>query len=52
MLQLPDALIDDIVAYLKQSYDNEQKCFKQLQEALRKELNQIKAGFQSSSKYI
>ena len=42
-IQLPDALIDDIVTYLKRSYENEQKFFRNSQEALRKELDQIQS---------
>jgi hypothetical protein len=40
-IQLPDAVIDDIVSYLKQSYAHEQEFFKNSQAALRKELDHI-----------
>ena len=42
-IQLPDAVIDDIVAYLKKSYAHEQDFFKLSQENLRKELDAIQA---------
>ncbi len=38
-IQLPDTVIEEIVAYLKKSYANEQEFFKHSQEALRKELD-------------
>lgn len=44
-IQLPDALIDDIVDYLKQSFENEQHFFRSSQEALRKEMDQIRDRF-------
>ena len=40
-IQLPDTVIEEIVAYLKKSYANEQEFFKHSQEALRKELDSI-----------
>jgi site-specific DNA recombinase len=42
-IQLPDAVIDDIVSYLKQSYAHEQEFFKNSQDALRKELDHIQS---------
>jgi site-specific DNA recombinase len=42
-IQLPDALIDDIVVYLRQSYAQEQNFFKHSQETLRKELDAIQS---------
>ncbi len=40
-IRLPDSLIDEIVAYLKKSFATEQEFFKNSQDALRKELDQI-----------
>lgn len=40
-IQLPDALIEEIVDYLKRSYAHEQEFFKHSQERLRKELDSI-----------
>lgn len=40
-IQLPDALIEDIINYLKQSFTHEQNFFKDSQEKLRKELDLI-----------
>ncbi len=40
-IQLPEAVIEDIVTYLKQSYAHEQNFFKHSQDALRKELDHI-----------
>ena len=40
-IQLPDALIEDIIVYLRQSFAHEQNFFKQSQEKLRKELDLI-----------
>lgn len=40
-IQLPDAVIEEIVTYLKQSYAHEQEFFKHSQEALQKELDHI-----------
>ncbi len=40
-IQLPDALIEDIISYLKQAYSHEQEFFKHSQEILRKELDTI-----------
>jgi hypothetical protein len=40
-IQLPDALIEDIISYLKQAYSHEQEFFKHSQETLRKELDTI-----------
>lgn len=40
-IQLPEAVIEDIVTYLKQSYAHEQDFFKHSQDALRKELDHI-----------
>jgi hypothetical protein len=42
-IQLPDAVIENIVASLKQSYNHEQEFFKHSQDALRKELDQIQS---------
>lgn len=40
-IQLPDAVIEEIVEYLKKAYAHEQAFFKTSQEALRKELDSI-----------
>lgn len=40
-IQLPDAMIEEIIGYLKQSYAHEQEFFKHSQEALRKDLDAI-----------
>jgi site-specific DNA recombinase len=40
-IQLPDAVIEEIVDYLKKAYAHEQAFFKTSQEALRKELDAI-----------
>jgi L-rhamnose mutarotase len=40
-IQLPDAVIEEIIEYLKKAYAHEQAFFKTSQEALRKELDSI-----------
>ena len=42
-IKLTDEQINEIIAYLKQSYAHEQEFFKHSQETLRKELDQIQA---------